>query len=175
LRRREMETVVSRHFPAFFRQAIRHLGNTADAEDAVQDAMLSAFRHLSQFRGQAQMSTWLTRIVVNSARTHLRKRSRENHVSIDEHHKEGESFPLLERLPDRGLGPEEACRRSDLALHAIELARKLSPNLREAFQLRYLEGRTIREMANTLGASSSAVKTRISRARTKLRRLARVT
>src|ERR1700685_282136 len=80
LRRQEMNAVVSRHFPSFYRQAIRYLGNASDAEDAVQDAMLSAFRHIAQFRGEAQMSTWLTRIVINSARARLRKRMREGYV-----------------------------------------------------------------------------------------------
>ena len=173
VKRQELETVVSCHFAAFLRQAIRHLGNAADAEDAVQDALLSAFRHIAQFRDHAQMSTWLTRIVINSARTHLRRRSRENNISIDEHPEQGEAFPLLERLLDRGLSPEEAFRRSNLTFHATELAQKLSPDLREAFQLHDLEGQSIREMTNTLGASTSAVKTRVSRARTRIRHLAR--
>ncbi len=120
------------------------------------------------------MSTWLTRIVINSARMQLRKRSRVHHVSIDEHPQEGESFSLFERLADRGLSPEELCRRSNLASHAIGLAQNLPPNLREAFQLRDLEGRTIVEMTDALGASAGAVKARVSRARAKLRRLARV-
>jgi RNA polymerase sigma factor (sigma-70 family) len=173
LRRREMEAIVSRHFPVFHRQAIRYLGNAADAEDAVQDAMLSAFRHLGQFRGQAQMSTWLTRIVINSARMQLRRRSCENQISIDEQPQERDALPILEQLADRGLSPEEACRRANLAYHASELAKELSPNLREAFQLRDLEGRTIREMTDKLGANAGTVKTRVSRARAKLRRLAR--
>lgn len=174
VRRRELEILVSRQLSTFIRQAIRQLGNAADAEDAVQDAMLLAFRHLSQFRGQAQMSTWLTRIVINSARGQMRKRSRREHVSIDESSNEGGAHPMVERLADRGLSPEEACRRSELALHATKLAQRLSPNLRRAFQLRDLEGRTIREMTDTLGASAGAVKSRVSRARAELRRLARV-
>ena len=173
LRLREMEAAVSRQLPTFIRQATRHLGNAADAEDAVQDAMLSAFRHLSQFRGQAQMTTWLTRIVINSARGQMRKRSRAHHVSIDESPREGEAYRILESTADRRLSPEEACRRSDLALHATKLAQKLSPSLREAFQLRDLEGKTIREMTDTLEASAGAVKSRVSRARAELRRLAR--
>src|SRR6266550_8184808 len=63
---REMQDVLSRSLPSFYRKAYRHLGNAADAEDAVQDALLSAYKHLDQFKGQAQMSTWLTAIVINS-------------------------------------------------------------------------------------------------------------
>src|SRR5215470_4951852 len=66
--------VVTRHSTRFYRIAANRLSNVADAEDAVQDALLSALRHVQQFRGQAQMSTWLTTIVINSARMKLRKR-----------------------------------------------------------------------------------------------------
>src|SRR5438874_10317295 len=81
---REMHDVLSRCLPSFYRKAYRHLGNAADAEDAVQDALLSAYEHLDQFKGQSQMSTWLTTIVINCARMHLRKRPRQSHLSLDE-------------------------------------------------------------------------------------------
>ena len=172
-RRRELCAVVSRHLPSFHRKALYHLGNAADAEDAVQDALLSAFRHLGQFRGHAQMSTWLMRIVINSARGQLRKRSRATHVPLDEPPQVGEAYPLLELLPDREPSPEETCRRSNLAAHVAELAQRLPPNLQSAFQLRDLHGMTIREMTKTLGVTEGTVKARISRARAKLRWLAR--
>jgi len=66
--------VVTRYSPRFYRIAANRLSNVADAEDAVQDALLSALRHVQQFRGEAKMSTWLTTIVINSARMKLRKR-----------------------------------------------------------------------------------------------------
>jgi len=81
---REMQDVLSRSLPSFYRKAYRQLGNAADAEDAVQDALLSAYKHLDQFKGQAQMSTWLTAIVINSARMQLRRRPRQIHLSLDE-------------------------------------------------------------------------------------------
>src|SRR5260370_15702501 len=81
---RDMQDVLSRYLPSFYRRAYRYLGNAADAEDAVQDALLSAFKHLDQFKGEAPMSTWLTAIVTNSARMHLRRRPRQIHVSLDE-------------------------------------------------------------------------------------------
>jgi RNA polymerase sigma factor (sigma-70 family) len=57
----EMQDVLTRCLPRFYRSAYRQLGNAVDAEDAVQDAMLAAYLHLDQFKGQAQMSTWLNR------------------------------------------------------------------------------------------------------------------
>src|ERR1700689_3100500 len=82
---REMAETLSRYLPSFHRHAFRYLGNVADAEDAVQDALLSASKHIGQFRGEARLSTWLTAIVINSARMQLRRRPRQAHVSLDEH------------------------------------------------------------------------------------------
>src|ERR1700721_1241222 len=79
-----MEDVLSRRLPSFYRTAYRFLGNAADAEDAVQDALLSAYKNLDEFRGQSQLSTWLTSIVRNCARMQLRRRPRRLHLSLDE-------------------------------------------------------------------------------------------
>ena len=81
---RELQEAFSRSLPLLRRTAYRYLGNEADAEDAVQDALLSAYKHLDQFRGQAQMSTWLVAIVSNCARMQLRRRPRQIHVSLNE-------------------------------------------------------------------------------------------
>src|ERR1700682_6145804 len=61
---REMQRIISLSLPSFYRRVYRYLGNAVDAEDAVQDALLSACRHLGQFKGQSKMSTWLTTIVI---------------------------------------------------------------------------------------------------------------
>ena len=79
---RELQIVLSLRFPYFYRCAFRLLGNRADAEDAVQEALLAAHKHLHQFRGQSQLSTWLTAIVCNCARMQLRKRPRQVHMSL---------------------------------------------------------------------------------------------
>jgi RNA polymerase sigma-70 factor, ECF subfamily len=169
---REMAEALSRHLPSFYRHAFRYLGNVADAEDAVQDALLSAHKHVSQFRGEARMSTWLTAIVINSARMQLRRRPRQTHVSLDEHPDPG-SYALSELLSDHKPSPAEECLRSDLAENVLQLARQLSPTLRTAFQLRHLDGLTIREMTDVLGVAEGTVKARVARARAKLRSLMR--
>ena len=64
----QFDDVVSRYLPFLHRMAFRKLGNAVDAEDAVQEALLSAYKHLDQFNGGAKMSTWLTTIVINAAR-----------------------------------------------------------------------------------------------------------
>ena len=173
-REREMAATLSRYLPSFHRRAFRYLGNAADAEDAVQDALLSAYKHVGQFRAEARMSTWLMAIVINSARMQLRRRPRQPHVSLDEH-PDPESYALSELLADHRPGPAELCLTSDLAENVLQLARQLTPILRSALQLRYLDGLSIREMTDILGVAEGTVKARIARARAKLRSLMRQT
>jgi len=169
----EMQDVVTRHLPRFYRSAYRQLGNAADAEDAVQDAMLAAYKHLDQFRGQAQMSTWLTAIVTNCARMHLRKRPRQSQVSLDEPHGKDQKYCLSERLAHSGPSPEEEYRNSELRIRLLQSVAQLSPALRRAFQLRDLEGRSVKEAAQVLGVAEGTVKAQLSRARAKVIRLMR--
>ena len=168
---REMEDVLSRRLPSFYRSAYRFLGNAADAEDAVQDALLSAYKHLDQFRGQSQMSTWLTAIVSNCARMQLRRRPSQIHVSLDERIGEEQDYSLAERLAAREPSPEDECGRSELHGRLMELAEQLSPPLRKAFQLRDVEGLSTSEAAHVLGVAEGTVKAQVARARAKLRRL----
>ena len=105
--RAQMSSVLSHCLPSLYRYAYRFLGNEADAEDAVQDALLAAYKHLNQFRGDAQLSTWLTSIVINCARMHLRKRSRHIHVSLDSRIGEEQEYPLSDILG----GPSTQSRR----------------------------------------------------------------
>src|ERR1700687_621441 len=88
---REINDALLRYRHVFYRSAFRYLGNAADAEDAVQDALLSAYKHIGQFRGQARISTWLSAIVINSALMQLRRRSRQPQVSLDEQNPEQKS------------------------------------------------------------------------------------
>jgi RNA polymerase sigma-70 factor (ECF subfamily) len=166
-----MQDVLSRCLPLFFRRAHRHLGNAADAEDAVQDALLSAYKHLDQFKGQAQMSTWLTAIVTNSARMQLRRRLRQIHLSLDERFAEDEGNPLADRLAHHGPSPEDECQNSELHGRLMQFVSQLSPPLREAFQLRALGGLTTIEAAHILGVPEGTVKARLARARAKLKHL----
>jgi RNA polymerase sigma factor (sigma-70 family) len=79
----KLQDVLSLRLPYFYRCAFRLLGNAADAEDAVQEALLAAHKHINQFREQSQMSTWLTTIVRNCALMQLRKRPRQIHFPLD--------------------------------------------------------------------------------------------
>ncbi len=168
----ELTDVIVRHSVRFRRIALRLLGNIADAEDAVQDAFLSAFTHLDQFRGQAKMSTWLTAIVINAARMKLRRHSPQAQISLDETHGE-QDLRLAEMLPDHQPNPEEVCCRRELAERLADATTQLSPALRKTFQLRDLDGLSIRETAHLLGGPSGTVKAQLARARVRLKEIVR--
>ena len=165
---RELTDVIASHSPRFRRIALAHLGDVADAEDAVQDALLAALTHVEQFRGQAKMSTWLTAIVINSARMKLRRRLGRVYLALDETN--GQDFTLAERLSDTRPGPEEAYRKREVAEKLAQATSRLSPTLLRTFQLRDVYGLNIRETAHLLGVPSGTVKARLARARMKLRK-----
>jgi RNA polymerase sigma-70 factor, ECF subfamily len=167
----EMNKTLSRCRVSFFKSAYRFLENAADAEDAVQDALLSAYKHIDQFRAEAQISTWLTAIVSNSARMQLRRRPRQIHVSLDQPVGEEQEYRLSDQLADGRPSPEDECRSFELRARLEELATQLSPPLRKAFQLRDLDGLTTSEAAHILGVADGTVKAQLARARAKLRRL----
>lgn len=167
----EMNETLSRCRASFFRTAYRFLENAADAEDAVQDALLSAYKHIDQFRGEAQISTWVTVIVSNCARMQLRKRSHLILTSLDEPIGEEQEHTISELLADGHPSPEDECRDSELRARLRELSSQLSPSLRKTFQLRDLDGLTTSEAAQILGVADGTVKAQLARARAKLRRL----
>ena len=171
----QLEQILACGLPPLYRRAYRILGNAADAEDAVQDALLAAYTHLDQFRGQAKISTWLTTIVLNCARLELRRRPRHIHVSIDESSEEPQPVSVSERLADRRPNPEDQCKESELRERLTHFRRQLSPTLRRTFQLRDVEGLSIRETAQILGVPRGTVKAQSARARKRLKELMRRT
>jgi RNA polymerase sigma-70 factor, ECF subfamily len=165
-----MQEILSHRLPSLYRIAYRVLGNVYDAEDAVQDALLSAHKHLNQFRGDAQIASWVTTIVLNCARQQLRKRPRAAQVWLDQSGEEHEPS-VSEGLADRRPNPEVECRSAELQWLLMQSLERLSPALRTTFQLRDLDGLTTSETAEILGVPEGTVKARLTRARTKLKRL----
>jgi RNA polymerase sigma-70 factor, ECF subfamily len=164
----QMVPVLSQHLPYLYRYAYRLLGNKADAEDAVQDALLAAFKHLNQFRGKAHLSTWLTAIVINCGRMQLRKRSRHIHISLESRIGEDQEYPLSDILVDDRPNPEDECHRSTLNARLMKSAAQLSPTLRKTFHLRFVDHLSICETARVLGVPTGTVKAQTARARAKL-------
>ena len=159
--------VLSRYSPALYRIAFRKLGNAEDAEDALQDALLSAFRNMHQFRGDAQFSTWLGSIVLNSARMQLRRRLNHNFVSLDENEDNlEEGRPIwAERLEDSSPDAEEILRQSQARENLERVLERLPVRLRVAFRLCVFEGLTTTEAATALGVPEGTLKARFFRAR----------
>ena len=164
----QMMAVLSHRLPYLYRCAYRLLGNKADAEDAVQDALLAAFKHLNQFRGEAQLSTWVTTIVINCARMHLRKSSRYVHVSLDSRIGEERKYPLSDTLVDHRPNPEDECHKAWANASLIESSARLSPTLRRTFHLRYVDHLSVCETARVLGVPIGTVKAQTARARAKV-------
>jgi RNA polymerase sigma-70 factor (ECF subfamily) len=166
----KLQNVLSLRLPSFYRCAFRLLGNAADAEDAVQEALLAAYKHINQFRGQSQISTWLTTIVRNCALMQLRKRPRQIHLPLDERFGEEQPRSLWDVLADERPSPEDECRTSELTTRLRQCTALLSPTLRRTFQLRIVEGLSILETARILGVPHGTVKAQLARARAKLSR-----
>jgi RNA polymerase sigma-70 factor, ECF subfamily len=166
----ELQAALSLSSASFYRCALRLLGNRGDAEDAVQEALLAAHKYLHKFRGQSQISTWLTTIVRNCALMQLRKRPRQIHIPLDEQIGEHERYFISETLVDARPSPEDECRNSELAAHLRKCTALLSPSLRRTFQLRVVDGLSIFETAQLLGVPRGTVKARLARARTNLAR-----
>jgi len=171
----QLQQILATGLPPLYRRAYRILGDAANAEDAVQDALLAAYTHLDQFRGQAQISTWLTAIVVNCARLQLRRQPKHIHVSLDESNEELQPISVSKRLADRRPNPEDESIESDLSERLSHLYQQLSPKLRRTFQLRDVQGLSIRETARILGVPPGTVKAQSTRARKRLKELMRRT
>ena len=167
----ELTNIFVDRWQSLYRIAMRQLDNGADAEDAVQDAFLSAYTHLEQFKRQARMSTWVTRILINSARMKLRRRPRTAHVALTDPSPDHDSEQILEILRDRRPNPEEVTQRNELTERAVRFTTLISPRLRRTFQLRDVYGLSIRDTAKILGLANGTVKAQSARARAKLKLL----
>jgi RNA polymerase sigma factor (sigma-70 family) len=156
--------VASRYSPMLFHIAFRRLRNKEDAEDAVQDALLSACKHIGQFEGRSQLSSWLTRIVINTAGMKLRKRARREVVSLDQDPEDG-GAAIANELADAGPNPENICAQTEMKEKIRGAMAELSPKLRMAFQMHEVAGLSTREAAGALGITTNTLKSRVSRAR----------
>ena len=145
-----------------------------EARDLTQETFLQAFRHLANFRGDADLRTWLYRIAVNQARNRWRwwkRRRRDRTVSLDAPAREGSDAPLSAGLEgERGADPEQLAlaRERERALHAA--LKSLARPYREVVVLRDIEGLSYEEVASALDLNVGTVKSRLSRGRAELRR-----
>jgi len=161
------DTLVNRYERKIFRLTQNITQNREDAEDAMQEAFLKAFEHLGDFEGNSRFYTWLVRIAVNQALMKLRRR-RSNIVSLDEEIDTGEDM-MPREIEDWGPSPIERYEQTEMGEILSKVIGELDPGFRIVFQLRDIEELSTEETAEALGLSVPAVKSRLLRARLKLR------
>ena len=150
---------------AVYNVAYRIMGEPQSAEDATQEAFISAYKSLNRFRG-GNFKAWLMRIVTNSCYDELRRRKRRPQSSLDEMTEDNESFAFL-RSP--GEGPEAYSQRVELLRTIEQCLQGLPEDQRVTAVLCDVEGYNYNEIADILQVSLGTVKSRLSRARLKLR------
>jgi RNA polymerase sigma-70 factor (ECF subfamily) len=162
--------VIQRHNRRLYRVARSVVRDDTEAEDIVQEAYVRAFRNLDGFRGEARLSTWLTRIALNEAVDRLRRRRPQvGLAAIDEaeNRREGSLMSLFTGLA--AADPEQAASRSEIRRLVEDAVDALPSAFRTVFVLREIEGMSIEETAAQLDLKPETVKTRLHRARRQLR------
>jgi len=162
------EQLVDQYKCRAFRVAWKITCNHEDAEDVVQNAFVKAFQNLADFRGDSRFYTWLVRITINEALMKIRRR-RHNEVSIDEPREAGDSSAAIE-IKDQAANPEQRCSQYEVQRILAANINDLEPPFRNVLLLRDVEGLSTKQTAQALDLTSSAVKTRLQRARLKLRK-----
>jgi RNA polymerase sigma-70 factor (ECF subfamily) len=163
------ECLVMPHWDALLRITQRILRNREDAEDAVQTALLDAFRNLNGFRGHSQFSSWLTRIAMNAAFMRLRVNRRKPETSLDEVDETGETQTRI-RLVETRPNPEQEYLAKEGRLLLEKGLKKLRPLYFDVLHLRGVHELSAKETARILELPVGTVKARLHRARTKLAR-----
>jgi RNA polymerase sigma-70 factor (ECF subfamily) len=162
-------TLCERYTQQLLRVAHRITRNHEDSEDAVQDALLRAFVHLGDFDGRSSLSTWLTRIAINSALMILRKKRNSLELatsSTDDLEMSAVSYQIADRAPN----PERRYAKNEeeqILKHAIH---SLRPTLREVVEVQHLQELSMRETAHKMCISVAAAKGRLFHAKVALRR-----
>jgi RNA polymerase sigma-70 factor (ECF subfamily) len=166
--RAEFARLVEAYTPMIYRLGLKMLNNPQDAEDILQETFIKAYRHIGNFDGRSNVSTWLYRIATNEALMSIR-RKRPEMISFDvpSTYESEPQEPL--QIVDWCCLPEDEFLTSEGRARLDQAVSKLPATLRVVFILRDIEGLSTRETAEVLEISEMAVKTRLSRARLRLR------
>ena len=157
-----------RHSQRVFLTVLRFTKNREDAEDVLQESLMKALIHIREFDGRSAFSTWLTRIAINSALMMYRKKRTRSAVFIDEWAGPGSSGTL--QIADRSPSAEEHFHRKEWDQLISKAIRKLPTTLRVPLEVHLAEDLPMKELARTLGLSLPAAKSRLMRARDRVRR-----
>jgi len=163
-----LNDIYCRHYERILRLALRITRNVQDAEDVAHECFIRVFVHLGSFSGKSKLSTWISRIAINAALMNIRKR-RSNECSID-HPMEGPATTRLLEIKCHAPAPEERFLQRERAKMLCDSLARLSPDLVRTVGLYYFGELSVQECAQILGISLSGVKSRILRAKHRLRR-----
>jgi RNA polymerase sigma-70 factor (ECF subfamily) len=158
-----------------YRLAFKITQNHEDAEDSLQEALLKAYCNLDSFQGGSRFYTWLVRITMNEALMKLRKRRSSRQLPLEDVISPGVENPAPREFEDKHANPETQYAEVELHEALSDALRSVSPRLSNAFVLRNVEDFSVKETAERLGLSVAAVKSRLVRARARLRQRLRKT
>ena len=165
----EFARMVDAYSGPLYRLALKMLGNEPDAQDVLQNTFLKAFQHIREFEGRSKLSTWLYRIASNEALMMVRKRRPEtNFTDTVQEQDEGQILDPVQ-FTDWCCLPEDEFLTSESRAALDRAVQRLPETLRIVFILRDIEALSIQETSQALGLSETAVKTRLLRARLRLR------
>lgn len=164
------ETLIKQHQVVAYNVALRILGNPEDAQDAAQEALIKVFKGIGSFKVEAQFSTWLYRIVVNTCNDYLRKAKRQSHYSLDQQI-ETQEGAMTREVIDPGLTPDQIYEGNILKQKVHSAIQALPEQQRTVVVLRDIEGMSYEVIASMLDLPVGTVKSRINRGREALRQL----
>jgi len=162
------EVLIKRHQRRVFKIALKITNNREDAEDAMQDTFLNAYKHLDNFRGDSKFATWLTRISMNQALMAMRAKPRKT-TSLDEGG-EPEEGMAARAIPAAVYTPEELCSHREFERLSFAWTAGMSERLRQVWQLRTVKDLADKEIARVLRITLTTVKSRLFRARRELQK-----
>jgi RNA polymerase sigma-70 factor (ECF subfamily) len=160
--------LVEMYARALFALCVRITRDAGLAEDAVQEALFNAYRHIRDFDGRSTFKTWLHRIAVNAALEQMRRRSKHEVVNADVQTDEDNEDFLMDRAAEEP-GPDQRLRGSEIGRHVENQLGSMTVLERTAFVLRHVEGQSLDDIAQALSLNVSASKQAIFRAVRKLR------
>lgn len=164
------EKLIEKYQLKAYNIALRMLGNEEDAKDALQDSFIKIFNSLSSFREESSFYTWIYRIVSNTCHDALKKRNKGSHISSLTHYKnslEGE----IEDIKDDTVLPDKLMENKENVSVILESIEKLSLEHKQVIILRDIQGFSYEEISKIIDCSEGTVKSRINRARLKLKEI----
>jgi RNA polymerase sigma-70 factor (ECF subfamily) len=165
--RTDWDGLYAHHSRTLYRRVLGIVRNPEDAEDVLQEGLLSAFTNFHRFEGRSGLSTWLTRIVINAALMRLRSRRTHEAALLDEPLK-GTAASVADWIVDSNPNPEQLCLMRERRRFLARSIGGLSPDMQTVVSLRYMQGLSTREAARSCGISENTLKARLRRARQRL-------